>query len=59
MVFWKRHKHFPANECLDNMIAPRDSVIKSDVIIMKVGTKARYTSLGGVSRVMADWVAKR
>jgi len=59
MLFFKRHRHFQPSQCIQALVGAQQAVLKSDIVIMRVGTKASYVNMRGRDSVLADWVIKR
>ena len=59
MVFYKRHCHLLANQCLVNMVQGDATTIQGDVIIMRLGSKASYVNLRTGDSKRTDWLMRR
>ncbi|KAF8906072.1 hypothetical protein CPB84DRAFT_550607 [Gymnopilus junonius] len=57
MVFFKRHRHLPPNQCLQKLT--RYPTLRSDVVVMSVGVNAAYVNMKGREGALADWMMKR
>lgn len=47
MVFFKRHRLFTPNQCLIGLNGGQSSVLRSDIVIMRIGIKASYVNMSG------------
>jgi len=60
MVFFKCHKTFGPNRCLQALLQGQPSLICSDVVVMQIGDRSSYVNMrGGRDTILADWMMKR
>jgi hypothetical protein len=60
MVFFKRHCTFGPNRCLQALLQGQPSLIRSDVVVMRIGVASSFVNMRGRrDALLADWLMKR
>ncbi|KAF8957896.1 hypothetical protein BDZ97DRAFT_1924155 [Flammula alnicola] len=59
MIFFKRHRLFGPSQCLQTLSNGQPSFLRSDVVVMRIGTTASYVNMRGRDSVLADWLMCR
>ena len=58
MAFFKRHDHLRPNNSLYKLRGGR-SILKGDVIVMRVGSTSSYVNMRDRDTILADWFMQR
>jgi len=57
-VYYKRHCRLPSNICLEELL-DQDPYLRSDVLVMRKGTKGGVVNMRERDTILADWLMKR
>jgi len=59
MVFFKRHHTFGPNRSLQALLQGQPSLVRLDVVVMRIGKASSFVNMRGRDSVLADWLMKK